>query len=379
MLLKVAELKDALNRVFPAIGNSKNFTLTVLPKSKDLVLSAVKGSFAIFHTIEGVAENDEAMNIEVNGDLFRATLMKFNCETMEMGMDSNCKRLNIRALDGIPFSIWNSYSDLGIITKLDDKSSCHYKKELNIKNLPAYINGTAHALDTACSGGNNLTDSRKASFFLETDDENIRITTTDGYRISTRSGAMNDIKHSYIIPGSEMKSVISMLGEDATIRIPTKGEYVQIVGGGTVVIMPVLSGDFYDTQSIIKNVEDSCILTVTAVREDLISICEMMGLYDSKIMLNINDSKLSVSTAYVYGGSEGTDLDIEKDPEDKNLSVAYSSKLLADALKSLRGYRVDMKFSKNNHICEICTHVEEGKVSKPGKAVEIVLPINPRV
>lgn len=369
MIMKVETLKKAVNMVNPALGSSRNkrhIALTVLPDTKKLIVSASRGSFAIFHTIEDV-QDAVPMNIEVDAELFRSTLMKFTADMMELKIENN--RLNIIALDGIPFSIWNAYADLGLVNEVDDKSSSCYRKEIKVKALSAYINGTAHALAPE-------QDNLRNAFFIETDGTNIRVTATDTYRISTRAGAISKTKSSYILPGMETKTVISLLGDDATLRIPTKGEHVQIVGNNTVVVMPVISGNYFDAQGAISKAEVATRLTVTVDREDLINVCEMLSLYDPKVVFNIKDNKLSVSTVYAYGGSEGTELDIEKCPDDSTMSISFSSKFVIDALKSLRGNRVDMKFSKSVYPCLICSHVEEGQKVKPGKAIELVLPVN---
>lgn len=65
----------------------------------------------------------------------------------------------------------------------------------------------------------------------------------------------------------------------------------------------------------------------------------------------------------------------EKDPDGKNIRVGFSLKYLIEALESLNSNRVEMMFSNNRGVCKIEPHLEEGQEPKPGRAVEIVLPI----
>lgn len=371
MKLNLTDFRDALTKVTPAIGEG-NIALTVLKGGSDLIVSAVRGAFAIFVTIPNVTDA-EPMNIEVNADKVKSLMPLFFDPELELRKINNA--LNFKTANGNNINLPVITMDL--VDVVDNKSDAEYVKDMKVKFITHYVNETAHALQsraTASMGG----DARLSAYYLETDGEHIRITTTDKFRVSIRAGALGDITNRYTIPGAEFKAAIALIGDDVIFRIPKDGEFLQMVGENIVIVMPILATEYFNLQGIINNIENSTNkLTVTVARDQLINICKIVQVIagvNPKMVFEVKGLKLELSTVDKTGDFERA-LDIEKNPDGKNLRVVFSAKYILDALESLRAKRVDMIIDASLGLCEIVSHVEENDKAKPGKAIEIVLPI----
>lgn len=360
--------------VMPATEN--NITLKIEKGSSKMVVSSVKNSFAIYLTVNDI-EDAKPMHVQVDASYLRDILGAVNGYTLDETitltiLDAN--RFEISAGNGtvnfkVPFVNLEG-------TDIDgSKSKEKYVKEIKVKSLGAYINGTKHAIETRDSIVVGP-DARRASFFVEVDaEDNIRVSTTDGHRVSLRQGAMKEVVNEFVIPSAEMKTAISLLGKDVTLRIPKDGEFFQMVGEDTLIVMPLLNSKFFPIQNVIDDVENKKALKIVVDKHELLCKCKCAVICEKKVVFGVVGKKITMGTTSACREGGGEMMIDEKDPDGKNIRVGFSLKYLIEALESLNSNRVEMMFSNNRGVCKIEPHLEEGQEPKPGRAVEIVLPI----
>lgn len=379
IIVKLSELNKKLGSIMSTVGG-KNVRLTITKNDvSSMVVSAVNNAFGVYLHLYGVV-NGFPMDVETDASLLRSMLALFVPGREYTNVEDS---IRITKDDGL--FVLKSYgneftlpiSDLGEIDRIDDKSDLEYVDELKVKYISYYINETAHALESksaACGGS----DARRSSYFIEMDEQlkNIRVTTSDNYRISQRSGPMGSVKYKFVVPGAELKSIISMLGNDdsAVFRIPKNNPILQIVGKDMVAVLPLVSSPFFDISMVTKRLDVNNTATVTVDKGMLINACEMAGLIDNKMIFETKGDFLIVSAMNTTGTVSKT-IPLEKRGKNPK-KVAFSAKFMLDALKSMRAKKVDIKIEPEKGVCEITPHMEDGSSQKPGKTLEIVTPIS---
>lgn len=383
MKINLIEFREKLNKVTSGVG-SDVVRMTVLSGSEDkgLVLSGVRNSFALFLTVRDITDA-APMNVEVNASLLKSIVGLFIPIETEQEKDNSmelvCKSTTIllKAYDNV---LAIPYADLGVVDTLDDMRDTVYVKEFAVKFISQYINDTAHALEsaeTALCGS----DIRRGSYHMEADDDlkNVRVTTTDFHRISIRSGALKNIRYQFVIPGIQFKAVVSMLkGDDDTalFRVPENGSFLQMIGKDIVAVLPLVNERIVDVNNILNKFKQDTI-TITANRRQLINACELSMSLDrnNKIILDADSRMLNLEANNGFGTIRKS-IAISRTPQNKiPKKTAFSARFMLEALKSLRGEKVDLEFESSIGVCKIVSHVEDGDKPKPGMAAEVILPI----
>lgn len=370
MTIDTDKLYKSIVGVTPAA--MKNVTLTVTKGSSDLVVSSVKDSFAIFQTIHGVADA-EPINAEVNASLLKRTLARPSADTVNIEMKTSDRIL--LSMDNGDFYSELVILNLGNTDSIDDRTDEKYIKEIHVKSLSTYVKGTKHALASKASAIADP-DARKTSFFVEADDDgNLRVSATDRHRISLRQGSIKEIKNRFVIPGTEMKAAIPLLGRGTCLRIPKDGKFLQLVRKNAVIIMPTLDCGFFPVNDIIEKIDNEKILKLVADRKTMIRKCRASQIFNKKVVFGVLGNKITIEAYGPDGSSRISRMDTEKEPGNKNLMIGFTAKYLIDALVSLKSERVEMVFGKGYDGCMIEPHLEEGKKQMPGKSIEVVFPV----
>lgn len=371
MKVLLSKVKEALGKVAPALGG-ENVTMTVLEGTSNLVLSAVNGSFAIFATIRDVVDATP-LNVELNANFLKSRFMTMPNRMLEIVKRNGMMSFSLEKEDDDMFfySFNAPFMDMGNVKTLDDKSSEKYATEIEVKGLGTYISDTSHALEKAFSAS----DTRRTSYYVEIDKNNkIRVTTTDSHRISVRQGAIGDVAYKFLIPGVEMKTAVSLLDKNVKLRVPKKGEYLQLVGTDIVIVMPIVALSFFDTKRIIDHIEETAMLNLVVDKNVLVNICRFVTDGDPKLIFETKGDLLNITNNCTMG-TMNANLKVEKTPDTKDIKLGFSSKFLMEALESIRSERVDITISSDNGVTRIMPHLEDGQKPKSGKAIEVVLPM----
>lgn len=361
MKVKLEELKNAISNT-NTVGGSVNTAMSLEAGSNELVLSAVNNKFAVFSSVDIEDVNKkETLCVEVNANLLKSSVSYFSGDyvLIEKLQGIICiKDESESSLIRLP------YAEMSAANRISGEDEQY--DTIAVKHLSSYINRTCHAFAPVSANGGDM---KKSSFYFETDGKNIRVTATDGYRISSRAGAVGKIKKSFIVPGAEMKAIVPIIGDDE-VEMELTDKVLRIRNKKAVIILPLIDGIFFDTEKIISQLEDMILLRMTVSRRDFLEACELSSLVDKVACIKINEGKVQVSSAGALGDIKRT-LPVQTDA-DTEVKVFFAIKYMMDALKSITSPDVTICFEKNKNIMEI---IPSSSKSCSGKSIEVVFPV----
>ena len=361
MKVKLEELKNVISNT-NTVGGLVNTAMSLEAGSNELVLSAVNNKFAVFSSVDIEDVNKkETLCVEVNANLLKSSVSYFSGDyvLIEKLQGIICiKDESESSLIRLP------YAEMSAANRISGEDEQY--DTIAVKHLSSYINRTCHAFAPVSANGGDM---KKSSFYFETDGKNIRVTATDGYRISSRAGAVGKIKKSFIVPGAEMKAIVPIIGDDE-VEMELTDKVLRIRNKKAVIILPLIDGIFFDTEKIISQLEDMILLRMTVSRRDFLEACELSSLVDKVACIKINEGKVQVSSASALGDIKRT-LPVQTDA-DTEVKVFFAIKYMMDALKSITSPDVTICFEKNKNIMEI---IPSSSKSCSGKSIEVVFPV----
>lgn len=367
MKVKLKPFQKAVNKIYKIFSEDKNpetisknkINLTIFRNSSNMIISACRKQsvlslppLSVFIDV-GHIENAEPINLALHAQTFFSLVKNLHGSDIYIEIQNDqADRLFIYTDENKQMKSNLPIENLKTVNTLDDKSDQKYIGELHPQMFSTYLKETAHAIEAKPS------DMFRCSFCFEADaDSNIRVTTTDGYRCSSRYSSINDIKYSYTIPKKELIKAARLLENAVTIRIPADGDYIQMVGDNIIVVIPVSKIKYFNVDLIIDREIRTKILTMTVRRENLLKICKTHLHPQQILILKTEDDILRIcSPAEDEQFSIEKILPIHKHPQDKNVSFSLCAKYLYDALRHLTAYDVDIT------VCEkICIITRNGK------------------
>ena len=191
---------------------------------------------------------------------------------------------------------------------------------------------------------------------FEIENDNLRIVSLDGHRISIRNVALKE-QHEMIkvvVPGKTLNDVSKILdgGVDDYVDIYFTDKHILFEFNKTKVVSRLLEGEYYKINQMLKNYYETKININKKEFLDCIDRASLLIRESDKkpIIINIgNDSMhLKIDSAM---GSMNEDLDIRK--EGKDLIIGFNPKLLMDALRVIDDEEISIYFINQKAPCYI--------------------------
>lgn len=209
------------------------------------------------------------------------------------------------------------------------------------------------------------------NFKIEND--TLECTSTDSYRLSRKTIKLDkkqEEKINIVIPGRNLLELVKILTEeDINIEIHIFSNNILIKTEEMLFQSRLLNGTYPDTSKLIPEEFD---LSITINLEDFYNTLDRVSLLTSEKDKNlikmeiVGDSIVLSSTSQEIGKIEEK-IDVVRD-KNKDMKIAYSSKYMMEALRSLRCENVEIKL--NGEIKPIII-----KNKEDDNLIQLVLPI----
>lgn len=206
---------------------------------------------------------------------------------------------------------------------------------------------------------------------FEIQDNNLRVVSLDGHRISIRNVALKE-NHELIkvvVPGKTLNEVSKILdgGVDDYVDIYFTDKHILFEFGVTKVVSRLLEGEYYKINQMLTNDYET---KLTINKKEFLDCIDRATLLikesDKKpIILNISNSNIYLKIDSAIG-SMNEELDIKK--EGKDLIIGFNPRLLMDALRVIDNEEVDIYFMNQKAPCYIKDDEETYRY--------VVLPVN---
>lgn len=189
---------------------------------------------------------------------------------------------------------------------------------------------------------------------FEVKDNKINLVALDGFRLALKKENIQSSKNlSVVIPGKTLNELSRILKEDdSEIKISFTNNHILFDLNGTKVISILLTGEFFNYNSIIP---DEYNLRVIAKRNELLNCIERASLMAKEgntnlVKLNIENEKIIITSDSQLGKAR-EEMNIILQGE--NLKIAFNSKYLIDVLKIMDGEEIVMELSSGISPCVI--------------------------
>lgn len=170
-----------------------------------------------------------------------------------------------------------------------------------------------------------------SSFYVEFTGSKLRMTTLDGHRISTRDNydnANTKVSAALLIDGSCMKEISKLAGKEVIIK--TEGDMVTIISDDVTVHTKMPHGNYFNVSQFTGfNVHTKVRLN----RLELLNAIELAGFVYEKVMVEITENGLNLSSKKVVG-ELNTTVPAEVTGSDL-FTICFDCRLMVDALKSI--------------------------------------------
>lgn len=207
--------------------------------------------------------------------------------------------------------------------------------------------------------------------YLEISDNNLRVTSLDGHRISIRnielSNSYNEKK--VIIPGKTLNEISKILSGNADddVYIYFTDKHVVFEFDSTTVISRIIEGEYFKVNQMLNNNFET---KISINKKEFLNCIDRATLLvkegDKKpIIVEIADEyiELKINSAI---GSMNEKIDIKKDG--KNFAIGFNPKFLIDALKVIDDEEIDIYLVNSKAPCFI--------KDEKGSYIYLVLPVN---
>lgn len=191
----------------------------------------------------------------------------------------------------------------------------------------------------------------------------------DGFRLALKSEIVdNNYDINIIVPAKTLNEVNKILKEtDELIDIYLTNNFIMLNINGDKIILRLLQGDFIRYETIIPKEEK---LSITVSKYEFINCLERSTLLtkdknNNLVKLEIKDNKLVLKSNSSFGQLK-EEVYIKKNGVD--LDIAFNSRYLVDAIKSIEDDEIKLEFNNNITPCII-------KSSKNDNSKYMVLPV----
>lgn len=206
---------------------------------------------------------------------------------------------------------------------------------------------------------------------FDVNDNELRIISLDGHRISLRKIFLNDSygKKKVIVPGKTLQELNKILPveQDEIVQIYFSDNHLMFQFDETIVITRLIEGNYFDVDKMISSEYET---RVKINKKDLLSCLDRASLLkkegDNKpvVMTFTNDSLQIVMKSLL--GTMNEEIDIVK--EGKNLQIGFNPSFFVDALRVIDEEEVTLYMINQKYPCVIKDEQES--------YIYMILPIN---
>ncbi len=305
------------------IANDMDFGIQTIVKGTILEKGAVAYNASILlNLIRSLPDND--VTIDTDGD-YNTTI---TCEKIKFD------KIGSRSGDDFAY-LPNVYKNLPITIS-----------KLTLKDV---------VRQTIFSISDNESNKMMGGELFEIVDNNLRVVSLDGHRISIRNIKLKDSYNiKVVIPGktlNEISKIISGDDEDE-VNIFFNDNYVMFEFDDTTVVSRIIEGEYFRIDQMLSNdYETKMIVNKREILDCINRATLLIKEGDKKpVILNIADNKADLSINSILG-SMNEDIDIEK--EGKDLMIGFNPKFLIDALRVIDDENVSIYFANAKSPCFI--------------------------
>lgn len=198
----------------------------------------------------------------------------------------------------------------------------------------------------AVASSNDLSRPALTGIFFNTADKTLCIAATDGYRLAERKLIKNiESEVSVIVPTSSLQEVLRAINDEMDeIEISFNDDLVRFRLGEVEVVSKLIDASFPDYRRLIP--KDNNII-IDLKRDELIRVTKLAALFARSVSGAITCEAKTPNTFSVGSviSELGENASVIDTPVSENCKVNLSSRFLLDALNSLDGSDVVLKFS----------------------------------
>lgn len=207
---------------------------------------------------------------------------------------------------------------------------------------------------------------------VEIDKDVLTFVATDSYRLSKKIIHLDNIrkeKINIVIPGKNLIELSKLINDDNTIELHIFQNSILFKTDEMLFQSRLLNGTYPDTSKLIPN-EFELTLSVNLI--ELMNTIDRVSLLTNEkeknlVKMNVVKNNIILSSNSQEIGKMEETMDIEKD-KDIDMQIAYSSKYMMEALRSLRCEIVEIKLSSEIKPIIIKSHNDDN-------LIQLVLPI----
>lgn len=180
---------------------------------------------------------------------------------------------------------------------------------------------------------------------FEINEDNLRVSSLDGHRISIRNVKLKNVYSSkkVIVPGKTLIEISRIIGDDTekNVNIFFTPNHILFEFDNTLVLSRLIEGDYFNVDQMITRDYET---KITVSKKDLYDCIDRSTLLVKEgdkrpIIINITDGKLEIKINSTMG-SMHEDMDITKDGKD--IMIGFNPKFVMDVLRVIDSDTVDI-------------------------------------
>lgn len=210
-----------------------------------------------------------------------------------------------------------------------------------------------------------------AGELLEVTDDNLKVVSLDGHRISIRNITLKDHYHNHkvIVPGKTLSEISKILNGDneKDVLIYFSKNHILFEFDDTIVISRLIEGEYFKINHMLSSDYETRIKVNK--REFMDNIDRAMILIrdsDRKpIILNVQDNNVNMKVKSSFGSMNA---DVSAYKTGKDIMIAFNPKFLLDALRVIDDEEVELYMMNPKSPCFIR--------DENGSYIYLILPVN---
>ncbi len=198
---------------------------------------------------------------------------------------------------------------------------------------------------TIFSISDNDTNKMMSGELFEINDDELKVVSLDGHRISIRKIKMKNSYPSYkvVIPGKTLSEVSKILSGDADkdINLYFTDKHIIFEFDNTTVVSRLIEGEYFRIDQMLSNDYETKVKINKKILLDCIDRATLLVKEGDKkpIIINIKDNSMELRINSTVG-SMNEDIDIDKNGKD--LMIGFNPKFLIDALRVIEDEEISM-------------------------------------
>ncbi len=357
-----SELLNALGIALKAVPSK-----TSLPVLECILLEAMEEGIKITSNdmelgIESVIEGrvDKKGKVALNARIFSDIVRKLPEDIVVVEVDSNhtayitCGKAKFK-ISG------QSGEDFPLLPSFEKKTAVSIS-QFSLKEL---------IRQTIFSVSDNENNKVMTGEYFEIEQNNLKVTSLDGHRISIRNVQMKNSyePQSVIIPGKTLMEIGKILGGDMEkeVKLYFMDRHVVIEFENTVILSRLIEGKYYNVKQMISTDYDT---KITVNKRELMDCIDRAILLVKEserrpVIIDITDGSMSLN----MNSSLGTmDEEIMIEKEGNDLTIGFNPKFLMDALRAVEDEEITIYMTNAKAPCFIR--------DKEESYIYLILPVN---